>query len=272
MKDPLSEPRDNPFLDDVRRTRLKAWASWLLLPVCLPQAFWVRRRQSRLMPPAGPLLRTVGSSGAIDQPHRAPLRLLVMGDSTVAGVGTGRLEDALPVQIAQVLSAAVDRPVALHIAGNSSATASDLRDHVLRHLPRDSFDVIVLVIGVNDAKNLHTVKRFSRAFSTLVYGLKARFPSALVAHCPIVPLSVIPLLPQPLKTLLRWRSDVIDARAACLCAAGGVVRFARHMDFPAEGFARDGFHVNETGAKLWAEEVVRELMGMPAFRERLRSG
>ncbi|MEM1289407.1 MAG: SGNH/GDSL hydrolase family protein [Pseudomonadota bacterium] len=192
-----------------------------------------------------------------------------MGDSTVAGVGTTNLDDGLAVGIANGLSQGLNRQVSLHIAGSSSATTSDLRDHVLRHLPRDKFDLVILVIGVNDAKNLRTAKQFSRSFGTLIYALKARFPSALITHCPIVPLSVLPILPQPLKTVLSWRSDVIDAHAACLCASRGVARFTRHDWFPESGFARDGFHVNESGCDLWAGEVVRELLSMPAVKRAL---
>lgn len=261
MKDPLTQPRDNPFVARVKSTAVRGWASWAMFPVCLPQALWVRFRQTRLMPPSGPMLRKIGPQG-----EGSPYRVLVLGDSTVAGVGTADLDDGLAVKIGTGLSKALNRRISLHIAGSSSATAADIRDHVLRHLPRDRFDLVVLVIGVNDAKNLVNAADFSRNFGTLIYSLKARFPSALIAHCPIVPLKVIPLLPQPLKTFLSWRSDVIDAHAACLCASRGIARFTRHDTFPIEGFARDGFHVNETGCALWADEVVRELAAMPRVR------
>lgn len=210
------------------------------------------------MPPTGPTLRKVGPTGG-----SSAYRVLVLGDSTVAGVGTTNLDDGLAVRIANGLSLGLNRRVSLHIAGSSSATTTDIRDHVLRHLPRDRFDLVILVIGVNDAKNLRNARQFSRSFGTLIYALKARFPSALIAHCPIAPLKVIPILPEPLRTVLSWRSDVIDAHAACLCASRGVARFTRHEWFPESGFARDGFHVNESGCDLWAGEVVRELLAMP---------
>ena len=267
MREPTLHPQDNPYLAPLRSARLKSIASWLLFPFCLPQGALVRARQMRLVPPAGDAIRRVGEGDA-----KAPYRLLVLGDSTVAGVGTSRLDDGLAVQLAQRLSTALGRQVALHIAGNSSATSAEIRDHVLRHLPRNRYDLVVLVIGVNDAKNLHTASRFARAFGTLIYALKTRFPGAVIAHCPIVPLSVIPLLPQPLKLFLRWRSDVIDAYAACLCASRGVVRFHRHLSFPREGFAADGFHVHALGCALWADDLVDQLMQMPQVTAARRAG
>ena len=88
----------------------------------------------------------------------------------------------------------------------------------------------------------------------------------MIAHWPISPMSIFPILPQPLKLCLRLRSDVLDAVAACLCAGRGVERFDRRMTFPQHGFASDGFHVNAEGYALWAEEAVKSLMTKDAVR------
>lgn len=258
-----NSPSDNRFAKALRAKRFRRLAAWLLLPLALPQGFAVRAAQPRLLPPLGLWQRAIG------QGQGAPVRLLILGDSSVAGVGVAKLEEGLAVQIAQALAEKSKRQIALRMAAANSATSADLRDWVVPNLPRDAFDIVLLVVGMNDAKNLHTSRRFLKTFGSLAYALRSRFPSAVIAHWPIAPMSIFPVLPQPLKTLLKIRSDRIDGLAACLCAERGLERFERRMTFPQDGFARDGFHVNEAGCAIWADDVADALLANLAVREKL---
>ncbi|MBO6676898.1 MAG: SGNH/GDSL hydrolase family protein [Rhizobiales bacterium] len=254
-------PRENALARIVRSNRLKAWASWLLLPVCFWQGLRIRRSTISLLPPNGPVDGLVGG-------HLTgkAYRVLIIGDSSVSSIGAADLDDGLAMQMATRLSDRLNRPIALRISGNSSATSADLRDHVVPNLPNDAFDLVFVVIGMNDAKNFHTARRFIDGFGGLIYAMKARFPSAMIAHWPISPMTIFPVLPQPLKTCLTFRSDVLDALAACLSAGRGIERFERRMTFPQSGFAADGFHVNAEGYALWAEEAVNALMSKDPVR------
>ncbi len=246
----------------VRSSRAKAVISWALLPFCFWQGLRIRSTGISLLPPRGPHNWLVGNKKAGE-----PYRVLIVGDSSVAGIGATDIEEGLAMQMAERLSERLNRPIALRISGNSSATSEDLRDHVVPNLPRDGYDLVFVVIGMNDAKNMHTTKRFVSGFGGMIYALKARFPSAVIAHWPISPMTIFPVLPQPLKFVLTLRSDVLDALAACLSAGRGIERFERRMTFPQSGFAADGFHVNAFGYALWAEEAVNALMSKDAVRQ-----
>jgi len=249
------QPRENKLARIIRSNRLKSWLSWAMLPFCFWQGLAVRSSGISLLPPHGPVETMVG-----DDKLGEPYRVLIIGDSSVASIGASDLDEGLAMQMASRLSARLNRPIALRISGNSSATSADLRDHVVPNLPKNAFDLVFVVIGMNDAKNFHSARRFIDGFGGLIYALKARFPSALVAHWPISPMTIFPVLPQPLKTCLSFRSDILDALAACLSAGRGIERFERRMTFPQSGFASDGFHVNAYGYALWAEEAVNALM------------
>jgi lysophospholipase L1-like esterase len=255
-------PRENALARIVRSNRLKGWASWALLPFCFWQGLKVRSSGISLLPPRGPVKTIVGADKA-----GKPYRILIIGDSSVASIGASDLDEGLAMQMATRLSDRLDRPIALRISGNSSATSGDLRDHVVPNLPKDAFDLVFVVIGMNDAKNFHTAKRFIKGFGGLIYALNARFPSAMIAHWPISPMTIFPVLPQPLKTCLTFRSDILDALAGCLAAGRGIERFERRMTFPQSGFAADGFHVNAFGYALWAEEAVNALMSKDPVRK-----
>ncbi len=265
LSSPSDHPRENALARVIRSNRLKGWISWALLPFCFWQGLQVRSTGISLLPPTGPVDWLIG-----EERKGSPYRVLIIGDSSVASIGAADLEEGLAVQMATRLSERLNRPIALRISGNSSATSAHLRDHVVKNLPRDAFDLVFLVIGMNDAKNFHSAQRFIDGFGGLIYALKSRFPSATIAHWPISPMSIFPILPQPLKFCLRLRSDVLDAYAGCLSAGRGVERFERRMTFPQSGFASDGFHVNAYGYALWAEEAVKALMSKDGVRRARR--
>ena len=75
--------------------------SWLLLPVYVWQGLQTRRRVLRMVPPMG---RTSGCLGA-ETAGDAEVKLLVIGDSSAAGVGVDRIDDSLGPKLAERIAA-----------------------------------------------------------------------------------------------------------------------------------------------------------------------
>lgn len=90
----------------------------LLSPVVLPQARRARRGIPNLPDAALPW------AGVI--PGDDPISILVLGDSTAAGVGVETQEDGLPGNLARRLSAEWERGVAWRAIGENGATSGDI--------------------------------------------------------------------------------------------------------------------------------------------------
>lgn len=228
---------------------MKLLLTWFALPVALWQGLAVRRRTERLVPPAGPHEGVTG-------PGEAKIRLLVIGDSSAAGVGVDRIEKSMGPLLAVHLAERTGETVHWRVAGFNSATSGQIRDHVVKHLPRDGFTHVVLSIGTNDAKNFHTLSRFKREFGGLVYALKARFPSASLVWSPVVEMRDVPALPRPLADILSVRACAVNALGARLVSErGGVAATPLPVEGP-RGFAVDGFHAGELGYAAWAAHLL----------------
>ncbi len=129
--------------------------SWLLYPVYAWQGIGVRLKTERMLPPAGlPVGEIAGKDPAI--------RLLVLGDSSSAGVGVSDAWQGLCVRLAVHLQGRTGRKVIWRAAGFNSATSGQLRDHVVPNLERGLWTHIVLTTGTNDTKNFHSTLRFKR--------------------------------------------------------------------------------------------------------------
>ena len=77
------------------------------------------------------------------------LRLLVIGDSTAAGVGVTYIRDALPPQLAAVPAARRGCMVAWTVWARTGATASVRAAETVPSAPLEQ-DIALVLVGVND--------------------------------------------------------------------------------------------------------------------------
>ena len=188
-----------------------------------------------------------------------PIRLAVLGDSTVAGVGSPTEAESLPVLIAERLAAATGRPVAVRGFGVSGArTATVLADQ----LPQVDVgvDAIVLVVGSNDATHATPWPSFGRQVTELLQRARELAPIVVLAGTPRFHANEI--IPEPLRTLVDRYSSLLrrEQRAAVEAVAG--VRFVdlaaeaspRFLGVP-EATSSDGFHPSPIGYGFWADAL-----------------
>ena len=242
--------------------------SWAMLPVYAWQGSQVRGRTHRMPPPL--------SNGRLDLSGTGkPVRLLVIGDSSAAGVGVETIEQSFAGYLPRFLNEFSGRPVQTRIVGLNSATSANIRDYAVPHIEADAFDYVALNIGTNDAKNFHRGNQFCRNFGTLLYVLKTRFPSAEIVWSGVLDLETVPALPSPLNRILGIRSRIIDRNGRLLCRERGVLAPEPEWRPVPENFSADGFHASEAGYREWAENLARYILSLEAEKrpkdERKRS-
>ena len=238
-------------------TRFEILLSWLGLPFYVCQGLALRRRIIRMLPPSQPASITrKGKSKA------KPLRVLVVGDSTVAGVGVETFDHSIAGWLSHILCEETGRSVYVKPHGNNSATSGQIRDFVVPHIEQEPFDYVSLNIGTNDTKNFHTGRRFCREFGGLIYALRTRFPDATIIWSGVTDLAHIPALPFPLNRILSIRSRILSRNGKILCDERGALAPTSKWKPTLDNFSDDGFHASSKGYREWAEgiaEVIVEL-------------
>lgn len=214
----------------------------------------------------------------------APLRVDVLGDSSVTGPGLDHGSHSWIAQLCDMLPWQVE--LRSHAVGGSR-----VRDVLLRQAPRTLArppDLYVVAVGANDALHATPARRFARDLEALLETLRAVAP---VVTLGIGDLSVIPRLPPTLRPLVARRSASVDRLHAAIAA--GRERVLRvpvaelsDPHFRAGGrelFVADLFHPNRHGHALWArlfEPFVREAVAewvldhapVPATEPRILAG
>lgn len=231
------------------RMLLRSLLSWLAFPVYVWQGVGVRLRTPRMVPPTGLVRHAIEG----DEPS---VNLLVLGDSSAAGVGAAKSDETLAANLAGLIAARTGRRVVWRAAGFNSATSGQLRDHVVPNLEAEAWDHIVVTVGTNDAKNFHTIGRFKKEFGGLLYALRAKWPEARIVWSPVVEMTLVPALPSALGKVLEIRASLINRMGERLCLERGAIAAPRLpiLD-PRAGFSTDGFHASPAGYQAWAEHL-----------------
>ena len=208
-----------------------------LAPVFACQALGVLARTPRLPEAAGP---RAGVSG-----QGRDLRLLILGDSSAAGVGVAHQDKALS---GHLLAHLVPHfRVSWQLNARSGATTAQARAMLAGDAP---FDIAVLALGVNDVLRQTNARRFARETAGLLEELRQRHRVKHVLASAVPPLGAFSVFPQPLRALLGHRSTMLDAIAQQACAKAGAVHVPFDLAPDPHWLATDGLH---PGPPLYAE-------------------
>ena len=209
----------------------------LLAPLLLAEGLWVRLKSLKLPEPEGP--RAGGNSGP---------RLLILGDSSAAGVGASHQSKALSGQLAQAAA-----PLTWHLQAQTGATTKTSLAK-LDTLPDTPFDTALLVHGVNDTTRFTSPKTFRARQRTLIKKLRQRHGIRHIILSGLPPMHHFPLLPQPLRWVLGCHAERLDAVLADIAAHDpDITHLALDLPYEPRFVARDGFHPSEAAYTVWAD-------------------
>jgi lysophospholipase L1-like esterase len=213
-----------------------------------------------------------------------PLRLVMLGDSTAAGMGVAQREQTIGAIIAHGVAALSGRPVELTNVAIVGAESPELGDQVVRALeqvPRP--DVAVISIGANDVTHRNDRTAAVRHLEMAVSRLRETGAEVVVATCP--DLGAIEPLAQPLKLLARrWSRDLAAAQTVAVVEAGGRAVSVGNLlgpsfrSEPKVMFSEDRFHPSPAGyarvaaALLPSVVAALELLGEPVAAPSIRGG
>lgn len=215
-----------------------------LSPVLIAQALQVGARTQRLPEPPGPRQGRVGEG--------PELRLLILGDSSAAGVGATHQGQALAGCLVAILARRYR--LTWQLEARSGATTATALTRLGAVAPETRADVAIVALGVNDATRAAPTGRWIARQKALHELLRHRFGARLILRSGLPPMGHFPLLPQPLRWTLGKTARRLDIALAGLCAdAPDLCHVPLDLPFAPEFMASDGFHPSEPAYAKWAD-------------------
>ena len=247
-----SARRERPKIDGVMNFHpnlLSRAAAIPLAPVLLMQARKARASIPRLPEAALPWTGSLPGADLI--------RLLVLGDSTAAGVGVESQNEALPGSFAQEFGDRFDRGTAWTAIGENGASSRDILERFIDEATTGRYDVVFLTVGANDALGLRSRRAFARDVREIVRRLREVNPDALL---------LVSLMPRfdrfrSLQSPLRWNlalhaASLDDAARAAVRGVDRVFALPKPPPYTPTFWATDLFHPGPSGYREWAEFVL----------------
>ncbi|HWC13919.1 MAG TPA: SGNH/GDSL hydrolase family protein [Actinomycetota bacterium] len=205
--------------------------------------------------PTAPALQLGGTFGPEDG---RPLRFVVLGDSTAAGLGAGSPEDAYATVLAERLGRDEWR-VELLAFGVSGARVRDVREEQVALAVAAEPDLVFVGIGANDTTHLTSLADVERDMDVALERLVATGATIVVAGPPDMRAAA---WLEPLRTLAGWRGRRVAAVIAGVAERHDVPvvplaektgpYFASH---PEDAYATDDFHPGPGGYRAWADAI-----------------
>ena len=223
-----------------------------LLPLALPLALHTRRTAVRL-----PIAQGEPSGIAAAHLPGEPLRLLLIGESTVAGVGVTHFDQSLANCLAVALAERLGRPVRWRAYGENGITASAACERLLPLALAEPADLALLVFGVNDATHLTPSRRWQQALVAMADALSGR--GCRVAFSAVPPLQHFSALPWLLRQLMGWRGSLLDCELQRLAQRLGALHCQLDIPFEPAYLAEDGYHPSALGYRCWADGLAERL-------------
>ena len=236
-----------------RLSPLLFWSSaFLLAPLLWWQGRQARRDTPRLPEASGAAAGQWGDGA----PGR---RIMVLGESTAAGVGVTHHVEGLASQLARRLSHQDGVTTAWFTFGMNGARLEQvIAAAATADLPRA--DTVLLSMGVNDTTGFTSLSGYRRRLLALRALLQARYPTPLVLLS-VPPMHRFTALPQPLRAMVGWRARQLDQVKKNLASA--FPRAFCYIGYPAMTdpalLASDGYHPGGAGYRAVAGAIASAL-------------
>ncbi len=223
----------------------------LVLAVLGSEAVVTGRRSYLPADSAPPVKGSFGNAGP-------ELTLVMVGDSTAAGVGASETAGTVGGRLAAGLAASTHR-VRLSSVAVSGSRAADLGPQVSRALLARP-DLAVILIGANDATHTTGLRSVRRNVADAVRRLRAAGVAVVLGGCP--DMGAARAFPQPLRLVVAWQGRRVAAAELAVGRDAGaqVVDIGREtgpaMRADSSTLASDDFHPSDRGYRLWAQALL----------------
>ncbi len=218
-------------------------------PVLVTQGPWVKWNTLRLPEPDGPREGVVGEG--------PPLRLLITGDSSAAGVGVSDQSHALSGQLAHRLKSRVRLDWRL-VARCGNTTPMALA--ALHKAPPRPADVAVVGLGVNDLTAGVPLGAWLNRKRAMIDHLRQVQGVRRIYYSGLPPMWQFPRLPNPLRWTLGHQAERYDrALRALIAQISDVTWITLDMTLDHTNMAEDGYHPAAPVYAAWADAIVTQM-------------
>ena len=217
------------------------------LPFLVYQAKKVRKSSPKL-PAHSPLL-TLGQG----EKH-----VLVLGESTVAGVGASSATTTLAGNFSRIFGDSYQ----IETIGKKGLRVKEAFSLYLKHKnsERKKSEGVILFLGANDCFLLTSPQEFKKELESLIQQIQVATGSEWIYLAAIPPVHLFPAFSEQMRSFLyRQRNYLLHEMEAIAARKPQVIFHQIPMDLQPEFFSADGIHPSDLGYQKIAELAIEKM-------------
>lgn len=200
--------------------------------------------------------------------HVNRIRLLTLGESSVAGVGVKDHQQGISGQMASELSKLSDSAVDWEVIAKSGYTARQVREYLLKKLPKESPDILVIGLGGNDTFKLNSPWYWKQSMRKLVLALHKKYPKTQIVITYMPPVHTFIAFSSLIRFFLGHLTKLLGSEMKRLAEDYDYLFYfdyvvtwedwITHSDArKKEDFFSDGVHPSALTYRLWGQDTAR---------------
>ena len=167
-----------------------------LLPILAFQGRRLKKRFPRLPAAQDPRGKSIGSAGE----KAGEKNILIIGESTMAGLGVSKHSEGFAGSFANHYSSLTGDTIQWEVVAKSGITAGRFRKKYLNKLPTEIPDLILIGLGANEVFELNSPNRWRSDMENLLIDLSIRYPTSKLVLLNLPPVASFP----GLTSLMRF--------------------------------------------------------------------
>ncbi|TXD52068.1 MULTISPECIES: SGNH/GDSL hydrolase family protein [unclassified Polaribacter] len=245
--------------------------SFPLLPIMYLQGKNIRKNVPRLPEARNP-------RGYIKTDAEKTLKIIAIGESTVAGVGVDFHKNGFIGALAKEISEKTNSSVLWRVYAKSGFTARMVRKRIVPEIEDSNADIIVIGLGGNDAFKLNSPEIWMHNIHLLIKDLKRKFPKTPIYFTNMPPIKEFPAFTNIIKFVVGNLAEILGKKLANNVRNKKNVHFNDEIisietwkeRYKIEGdltaFFSDGVHPSKLTYQIWGKDMATFIMNTKSFK------
>lgn len=208
-----------------------------------------------------------GRNGLAPSLDHRRLRVLAIGESSIAGVGVKTHEEGFTGTLARELAAFFNINVEWKVYAKRGFTAKKVEEMLVPQITEKEFDLVVIGVGGNDTFQLNNPTRFKKDVQRLIHSLKEKFKDTPIVFINMPPIKELPAFTKTIKMVLGNLEKMLGEELDKLVRLHKDTYYysnritmsdwRERFNVPSESaiFFSDGVHPSKLAYEVWARDV-----------------
>ena len=198
-----------------------------------------------------------------------PIRVLTLGESTIAGVGVENHQLGISGQLAEELGRLTKHSIYWQVLAKSGYTAKMVKELLVPQIPKQKFDLIIIGLGGNDTFKLNSPGQWRKDFEALIKAVRLKQSQSKIVIANMPPVGAFPaftkLMQLVLGNLVRLHGQAIanfPKQFENLYYIDKEIRFEEWLNkveapSSVDSFFSDGVHPSPITYSIWGKEIAK---------------